>query len=120
MDDSRIVSIPELREFLKVSKDINFKTNSKKERYKWINEILNRFRYFRLKKQADKSQVLKYIIRMTDLSKVHLKRLVKRKRDKGVLMLSETWGRKNTFATVYGPSDIALLVKVDNAHNRTD
>jgi hypothetical protein len=118
MDDSRIVSIPELREFLKVSKDIKFTANGRKERYKWINEVLNRFRYLRLKKQADKSQVLKYIIRMTDLSKVHLKRLVKRKKDAGVLMLSENWGRKNTFTTVYGPADIALLVRVDNAHNR--
>jgi hypothetical protein len=118
MDDSRIVSIPELREFLKVSKDIKFVATSRKERYKWINEVLNRFRYCRLKKQVDKSQILKYILRVTGLSKVHLKRLVKKKKDKGVLLLSNSWGRKNTFTTVYGPKDIALLVKVDNAHNR--
>lgn len=118
MDDSRIVSIPELRGFLKVSKNIKFITSGRKERYKWINEVLNRFNYLRLKRQADKSQVLKYILRLTGLSKVHLKRLVKKKKDFGVLALSETWGRKNTFKTIYGPSDIALLVRVDNAHNR--
>ena len=118
MDDSRIVSIPELREFLKVSKDIKFNSKNRKERYKWINEILNRFNYRRLKEQADKSQVLKYILRVTGLSKVHLKRLVKKKKDTGTLTLSENWGRKNTFKVIYGPTDIALLVKVDNAHNR--
>lgn len=118
MDDSRIVSIPELREFLKVSKDIKFKSKDRKERYKWINEILNRFNYRRLKQQADKSQVLKYILRVTGLSKIHLKRLVKKKKDKGILALSENWGRKNTFRIIYRPSDIQLLVKVDNAHNR--
>jgi hypothetical protein len=118
MDDSRIVSIPELRGFLKVSKDIQFVTSDRKERYKWINEVLNRFRYLRLKKQADKSQVLKYILRLTGLSKVHLKRLIKKKKDFGVLALSDSWGRKNTFKVIYEPSDIQLLVKVDNAHNR--
>jgi hypothetical protein len=118
MDDSRIVSIPELREFLKVSKDIKFLSSDRKERYKWINDVLNRFNYSRLKRQLDKSQILKYILRMTGLSKIHLKRLVKRKKDCGVLTLSDSWGRKNTFTTVYGPSDIALLVRVDNAHNR--
>ena len=118
MDDSRIVSIPELREFLKVSKDIAFNTFNRKERHKWINEILNRFHYQGLKKQTDKSQVLKYILRLTGLSKVHLKRLVKKKKDFGTLALSESWGRKNTFKTTYGPSDVQLLIKVDNAHNR--
>ena len=118
MDDSRIVSIAQLKQFLKVGRDIKFKTFDRKERYKWINEILNRFNYLRLKKQADKSQVLKYILRLTGLSKVHLKRLVKKKRDIGTLKLSEAWGRKNTFKVVYGSTDIALLVKVDNAHNR--
>ncbi len=118
MDDSRIVSIPELREFLKVNSDFKFKANGRKERYQWINDTLNRFSYLKLKKQADKSSVLKYILRLTGLSKVHLKRLVSRKKDNGILLLSENWGKKNTFKTVYGPTDIQLLVKVDNAHNR--
>ena len=118
MDDSRIVSIPELREFLKVSKDIKFLATDRKERYRWINGVLNRFRYLRLKRQADKSSVKKYILRMAGLSAVHLKRLIKRKKDNGILALSENWGRKNTFKVTYGPSDIQLLVKVDNAHNR--
>lgn len=117
MDDSRIVSIAQLKDFLKVGKDIKFIAVNKKQKYAWINNVLVKFGYFRLKKK-DKSSVLKYILQVVGLSAVHLKRLIKRKRDTGALRLSEHWGRKNTFKTIYGPSDIALLVKVDNAHNR--
>ena len=118
MDDSRIVSIPELREFLKVSKNIKFVFTKRKERYAWINDILNRFRYLRLKRQADKSQIKQYILQITGLSRVHLKRLIKKKRQTGCLQLSKGWGKKNRFKTLYGPADIALLADVDNAHNR--
>ena len=54
MDDSRIVSIAQLKDFLKVGKDIKFIAVDKKQKYAWINSVLVKFRYFRLKKQ-DKS-----------------------------------------------------------------
>lgn len=117
MDDSRIVSIAQLRDFLKVGKDIKFIAVNKKQKYAWINNCLVKFKYFRLRKK-DKSSILKYILRVAGLSAVHLKRLLKKKKDFGVLLLSKHWGRKNTFKITYGPADIQLLVKVDNAHNR--
>lgn len=118
MDDSRLVSIPQLREFLKVGKEIKFISVNKKQKYVWINNVLIKFKYLRLKKK-DKSTVLKYLLQMTSLSLVQLKRLVKRwKVDKCRLLVSENWGRKNTFKVVYTTKDIELLVKVDNAHNR--
>lgn len=117
MDDSRIVSIAQLKDFLKVGKDIKFIAVNKKQKYAWINNALIKFKYFRLRKK-DKSSVLKYILKVVGLSAVHLKRLIKKKKDCGILALSENWGRKNTFKITYGPADIALLVKVDNAHNR--
>lgn len=117
MNDSRIVSIAQLREFLKVSKKIKFIAVNKRQKYAWINNVLVKFKYFRLRKK-DKSPVLKYILQVTGLSRVHLKRLIKRKRETGQLRLSDSWGRKNTFKFTYGPKDIELLVKVDNAHRR--
>jgi len=118
MDDSRIVSIAQLKDFLKVGKDIKFIAVNKKQKYAWINNCLVKFRYLRLRKK-DKSSVLKYIRQVAGLSAVHLKRLLKRRKDnKGKLFVSENWGKKNTFTTVYGPSDVQQLVKVDNAHNR--
>lgn len=117
MDDSRIVSITQLKDFLKVGEDIKFIAVNKKQKYAWINNVLVKFKYFRLRKK-DKPSVFKYILRVVGLSAVHLKRLIKKKKDFGVLLLSDSWGRKNTFKITYGPSDIQLLVKVDNAHNR--
>lgn len=52
MDDSRIVSIPELREFLKVSQNIKFLPNNRKEQYAWINEILNLMTIHQTKSRA--------------------------------------------------------------------
>lgn len=117
MNDSRIVSIAQLKEFLKVAKKIKFIAVNKKQKYAWIDNVLVKFKYFRLRKK-DKAPVLKYILQVTGLSRVHLKRLIKRKRKVGALKLSDSWGRKNTFKITYGPKDIELLVKVDNAHNR--
>jgi len=118
MNDSRIVSIAELKEFLKVSKDIKFVAANRKDKYTWINNTLTKFQYLRLKKQWDKTAVLEYVRKMTGMSKVQLKRLVQRKREKHTISVSKNWGKKNTFTVKYGASDIALLVKVDNAHNR--
>lgn len=118
MNDSRIVSIAQLRDFLKVSKELKFVSINRKEKYKWLNNTLTKFQYLRLKKQGDKTTVIEYLLKMTGLSRVQLKRLVKRKRDTRVIQVSENWGKKNIFTVKYGPSDIALLAKVDNAHAR--
>lgn len=118
MNDSRLVSITQLREFLKVTKEFTFASKDRKDKYKWINTTLTKFQYLRLTRQQDKSLVLQYIRKMTGLSRVQLKRLVKQKRKKHTITVSKYWGTKNTFQVKYGPTDIALLVKVDNAHNR--
>ena len=118
MNDSRIVSIAQLRDFLKVSKELKFVSTNRKEKYKWLNSTLTKFQYLRLKNQRDKTTVLQYVLKMTGLSRVQLKRLVKRKRETKTISVSKNWGKKNMFTVKYGPSDIALLVKVDNAHSR--
>ena len=118
MNDSCLVSLAQIREFLKVARDIQFSTNSRKEKYAWINEILNRFRYFRLKKRKDKTAIKDYLIKMTGYSKVQMTRLLSQKRRIGTIETASNFGRKNGFTTTYTPADIALLTVVDNAHNR--
>jgi len=49
--DSHIISIAQIKEFLKVDSAIKFKAVSKKEKYKWIDDVLNRFKYFSLRKK---------------------------------------------------------------------
>jgi len=53
---------------------------------------------------------------MTGLSKPQVDRIISRKRKFGKVFLSST--NRHHFPRKYGPTDIALLIKTDNAHNR--
>lgn len=117
MNDSHLVSLTQLREFLKVSKAIQFASDSRQEKYAWINEVLNRFNYFRLKKKG-KGIVKNYLIKMTGYSPVQLKRLLAKKRVVGVIRVAMNFGQRRRFPVKYAPADIALLLETDNAHLR--
>lgn len=115
MNDSHIVSVAQIKAFLKVDSAIKFKAASKKEQYKWINDVLTKFRYFSLKKK-DKGIVRGYIVKMTGLSQSQADRIIIRKKKFGRVFLNST--ARHRFPRKYTPTDIALLVKTDNAHNR--
>ena len=51
MDDSHIVTVEQLRVFLKLGTQFKFGIADKKGRYQWIEAILRRFSYHRLKKK---------------------------------------------------------------------
>ena len=116
MNDSPVVSVKQIKEFLKVNA-IKFTSTSRKETYQWLTETLTRFRYFSLKK-GEKTEVKKYLLTMTGYSAVQLKRLIAKKSDAGVIAISPGWGRRHSFPCVYTPDDIALLSEMDNAHDR--
>ena len=118
MTDSQLVSIAQIKEFLKINNAINFASVSRKEKYEWINTVLTKFGYARLKGKKDKGLIKKYIRKMTGMSPRQLKRLITKKRKIGIVALSPTWGKKNQFATVYGPAEILLLAETDNLHER--
>jgi transposase InsO family protein len=115
MNDKHIVNISQIKEFAKVANIFEFKISNRREKYEWINNILNRFKYFRLDKK-DKIVVRKYIMNMTGISKAQLGRLVALKKRTGIMSLSIK--RKHCFPRKYNAIDIALLIKTDNAHNR--
>ena len=115
MDDKHIVNIAQIREFAKVGNIFKFKINNKKEKYEWINNILNRFKYFGLSRK-EKTIVRKYLLNMTGLSKAQITRLIKLKKRTGRVSLSIK--RKHCFPRKYNALDLALLIKTDNAHER--
>jgi hypothetical protein len=115
MEDSSIISIAQIRAFLKTSALITFKGVSKKEKYQWLENTMNKFRYSNLGKK-DKGIVKEYLIRMTGFSPSQIGKLIRKKKENGKILASST--KRNSFPTVYTPSDIALLVKTDNAHLR--
>jgi hypothetical protein len=116
MDDSRIVKIQDIKEFLKLDSSFNFTVDSKKEKYKWIEEVLRKFGYLRLKKRKERIVVRKYIHRVTKISKSQLTRLIKRFKERRRLLPSYGTLRKNGFPVKYYPKDISLLIETDTAH----
>lgn len=115
MNDSRAVSIAQIREFLQASRIIKFQGVSQKEKYLWIENTLHRFRYFSLRKK-DKSTVKKYIERMTGYSDSQLGRLIAKKKKAGRILPSSK--KRNTFPTIYDTSDVARLLETDDNHAR--
>lgn len=118
MNDENIVSITQLKSFLKEVAVVNFSINNignknKQEVYDWVDTVIARFRYFSLKKK-EKRIVLNYIVKITKRSRSQIKKLVKKKKRWGKIKLSVI--KKNVFPTLYSTSDIARLVETDNAH----
>lgn len=115
MNDSRIESIAQIREFIKVAKDIEFRAASRKEKYEWIETILVRFRY-RTCLKKNKSILKGYMMQMTGFSDAQLTRLIARKRKTGKIVPDST--QRNCFKRIYTPDDVALLIETDKAHSR--
>lgn len=115
MNDSHIVSIAQIKEFLKINDGIKFCAVSKKEKYQWIENVLMKFGYFRLRKK-EKSIVKKYIRRMTGLSRARTTKLIARKKKCGALWLGST--KRHRFPRAYTPEDIGRLIETDNLHYR--
>jgi len=110
-----MISLEQIREFAKLDSSLKLRATSKIETYKWINEVLNRFRYLSLRKR-DKGDVRGYLERMTDLSQSQLTRIICKKREKGIASLFQT--KKYSFPSKYNHHDIALLIETDNLHSR--
>lgn len=115
MNDSHLVSIAQIKEFLKVGSGITFLGRSRSETYLWMETVLSRFWYFTLKKK-EKTVVKQYILKMTGYSDAQVTRLIKKKKETRVIRARK--GRQHRFKTVYGPMEIALLIKTDLAHGR--
>lgn len=115
MNDDNVMSIAQLREFLKLSNSAKFNSTESDEAYRWIDRALVKFRYRSLRKK-DKGIVKKYLMAMTGYSETQIDRLIARKK---------TWKRvakkkrtQPTFTRIYTPEDVALLLEVDNAEGR--
>lgn len=110
-----MVSIAQIKEFIKVSKDIEFRGARRKEKYAWIEEVLLRFRYFSLTKR-EKSVLKQYIMKMTGFSDAQLTRLIAKKKKVGKILADTT--TRHRFPKKYTPEDVARLIETDNAHHR--
>lgn len=115
MDDSQMKTLEHIRQFIKSSMRIAYKTVSLKGRYGWIEAVVRRFKYFTLGKK-DKGIVKAYAQHMTGLSRAQLTRLVAKRLRDGSIRLSRR--ERSRFKTKYTVFDKELLAETDNAHGR--
>lgn len=116
MNDDNVVSIAQLKEFLKLSNSATFNSEDAEEAYQWIGRALAKFRYRRLRKK-DKGVVKKYLTTMTGYSETQVDRLISVwKKKRGVIAKQKR--TQPEFERIYTAEDVALLAEVDNAENR--
>lgn len=117
MNTTCIVSIEDIEKFLQTTEKMEFKINSKEEKYNFISDTLVKLKYNQLRKR-DKTLVNKYLRKATGYSKKQIKRLISKWR-KGKLLatLEKTESNRNSFKLKYGPVEIGLLAKADQALN---
>ena len=114
MQEDRLVTLPQLRQFVEGTAEVEFRRCGKDEdRYRHIEGVLRRFRYARLKR-ADKGLVVRYLMRTTGYSRPQLVRLIKRAR---VGALKKGYrAPTHGFARRFTEADVALLAATDTLH----
>ena len=114
MNEDRLVTLPQLRQFVEGTTEVEFRRCGKDEdRYRLIEGVLRRFRYARLKR-ADKGLIVRYLMRTTGYSRPQLVRLIKRAR---VGQLKKRYRAPvQGFARRFTEADVALLAATDTLH----
>lgn len=114
MNDNRIRTIGQVRQFLNGTVDVEFAIDTKAKRYEWIEETLIRFRYFKLS-NADKGLLLSFMEKVSGYSRIQIKRLVRQYFLTGHVR-RRIPKKKRGFQRKYTDGDIRLLALTDELH----
>lgn len=113
MEETRLQTLAQVKAFLDGTQDVAFLI-PKAERHRFIERVLKRFGYAP-HGRADKGVLLRYIERMTGLSRQQVTRLVRQYLNDG--KLSKHQGApKHSFTRRFTPADAALLAEIDALH----
>ena len=115
MQNAETLNPDQIREFLNLSREIEFTAQNRAEVYAWVQRTLVAQEYAQQGKKR-RGMLRAYIKKMTGLSLPQIARLVRMYRATGILEL-KTY-RRRRFARKYTDQDIALLAEVDRAHER--
>jgi len=113
MNDGQLQTVEQVRQFLEGSEAVEFKGLTAKEKYYWIEEVLIRFRYHRLKR-AEKGVIRRYVGKVTGYSRSQVSRLIAEYKRTG--RLKKTEYRRHRFPRKYTPSEVGLLARTDELH----
>ena len=113
MNDGNAQTIEQVRQFMGGSEALEFRALSVGEKYKWIEEVLIRFRYHRLKR-VEKGVIRQYIERITGYSRSQVSRLITEHKQRG--RIKQAPYRRHRFPRKYTPAEVMLLAKTDELH----
>jgi transposase InsO family protein len=112
MNESKVRTIKQVREFLQGTRDIEFLPHGDDvARYGHVGDVVRRLAYARLGR-ADRGQVLRYLGVTTGYASAQVKRLVARALS-GQPLVKHYAAPAQAFARRYSSADIALLARVD-------
>ena len=110
MNDEKLITIGQVKQFLKGSDTLRFEGISIEERYRWIESALVRFKYHQLKR-AEKGVIRQYLQKMSGYSRAQVCRLIRQYYRHG--RLRKTDCKRHRFPVKYTLADIVLLAKTD-------
>ena len=113
MDEAKLQTVVQVQAFLAGTHDITLRV-PKAEHYGFIERVLKRFGYTLLSR-CDKGVVLRYLERMTGLSRQQVTRLVRRYRKNGKVVKNRH-PPKSGFSRRFDATDVALLAEMDALH----
>lgn len=113
MDDSKWLSLEQMRAFLAGAEPVEFAGQGRKEVYGWVERLLARHEYAVLGK-AGKGLLRRYVEKMTGLSRAQVTRLISAYQATGRVKVAAYERRR--FAKRYTKADVELLAYVDKAH----
>ena len=113
MNDGQLQTVERVRGFLEGSEAVEFRGLTAQEKYCWIEEVLIRFKYHRLKR-GEKGVIRRYIEKVTGYSRSQVSRLIAEYKRTGRLRRMQY--RRHRFSQKYTPSEVGLLVRTDELH----
>jgi transposase InsO family protein len=113
MNDEQLQTLEQVKEFVEGSQPIAFRGLNTDEKYQWMEEVLRRFRYPKLKK-AGKSLIKCYLLKVTGYSRSQITRIIGHYEQFGEVKLAKY--QRHRFPRKYTPADVALLAKTDDLH----
>jgi hypothetical protein len=116
MNADNLVTISQLEAFTAASGGITFAAHSMKQKYAWIEKILQRFWYTSARKK-NRTVIKSFVMKMTGYSDAQMTRLIGQMKDTRHIKVPDLSARPS-FPTRYTTTDVARLVETDNAHSR--
>lgn len=108
-------TIEQMESFLNGSQAIAFSVaSSKDDRYEFVEGVLKRFGYIRLKRH-DKGVVIKFLKKVSGYSRQQLTRMIQRYTEQGILKRYQK--TVNGLEQFYTAEDIKLLAQLDQRHD---